>query len=303
MFIVMIISLMINSLLITTLFLTKKEEKRITHELKRRKHQESNSGIHQETSSHTINQLLLEINDLLKRNNQQKIEVERQNKALKKMIVNISHDLRTPLTTSLGYLDILANNNIQEKTKIEYLKIIIERLNKLNTLLNSFFELAKVITEENNINYEKINIISILENSIATFYEDFHQRKREIDFQTKENVIYLNANLMMLTRVFDNLIINSLQHSKDTLEIKVKQVKEKIIITFTNPLLEIIDIDNIFDEFYTSDISRTKENTGLGLYIVKEYIEQLKGTVSAKKIQKENNDYLEIQITLSTNTI
>lgn len=107
---------------------------------------------------------------------------------------------------------------------------------------------------------------------------------------------------MMLTRVFDNLIINSLQHSKDTLEIEVKQEKEKIIITFTNPLLEVIDIDSIFDEFYTSDISRTKENTGLGLYIVKEYIEQLKGTVNAKKVKKEKNDYLVIQITLSTNS-
>ncbi len=267
-----------------------------------RKFQESNIGIHQETSSRTMNELLLEINDLLKRINQQKIEVERQNKALKKMIVNISHDLRTPLTTSLGYLDILTSNDIDEKTKIEYLKIITERLTKLNTLLNSFFELAKVITEENHIDYEKINIISILENSIATFYEDFHQRKRKIDFQAKENIIYLNANKMMLTRVFDNLIINSLQHSKDTLEIEVKQEKEKIIITFTNPLLEVIDIDSIFDEFYTSDISRTKENTGLGLYIVKEYIEQLKGTVNAKKVKKEKNDYLVIQITLSTNS-
>ncbi|HIT22735.1 MAG TPA: HAMP domain-containing histidine kinase [Candidatus Scybalousia intestinigallinarum] len=302
MFIVMIISLMINCILITAFFLTKKEEKRITQELKMRKFQESNIGIHQETSSRTMNELLLEINDLLKRINQQKIEVERQNKALKKMIVNISHDLRTPLTTSLGYLDILTSNDIDEKTKIEYLKIITERLTKLNTLLNSFFELAKVITEENHIDYEKINIISILENSIATFYEDFHQRKRKIDFQAKENIIYLNANKMMLTRVFDNLIINSLQHSKDTLEIEVKQEKEKIIITFTNPLLEVIDIDSIFDEFYTSDISRTKENTGLGLYIVKEYIEQLKGTVNAKKVKKEKNDYLVIQITLSTNS-
>ena len=302
MFIVMIISLMINCILITAFFLTKKEEKRITQELKMRKFQESNIGIHQETSSRTMNELLLEINDLLKRINQQKIEVERQNKALKKMIVNISHDLRTPLTTSLGYLDILTSNDIDEKTKIEYLKIITERLTKLNTLLNSFFELAKVITEENHNDYEKINIISILENSIATFYEDFHQRKRKIDFQAKENIIYLNANKMMLTRVFDNLIINSLQHSKDTLEIEVKQEKEKIIITFTNPLLEVIDIDSIFDEFYTSDISRTKENTGLGLYIVKEYIEQLKGTVNAKKVKKEKNDYLVIQITLSTNS-
>lgn len=298
MIVVMIISLLINFILITYLFLIKKEEKRITKELKQRKLQESNLSIHQEIPSHTINQLLQEINELLKKVNHQRIEVERQNKALKKMVVNISHDLRTPLTTSLGYLDILTHNDIDEKTKNEYLKIIIDRLNKLNILLNSFFELAKVVTGDHQINIEKINIIGILENCIATFYEDFHQERRKIELQTKEKIIYLEANTIMLTRIFDNLIINSLQHSDGTLKIEVKKEEEKIMITFTNHLLHPIDIDSIFDEFYTSDISRTKGNTGLGLYIVKEYIEQLKGTVNARKVKKNNTYYLMIEIVL-----
>ena len=219
----MIISLLINFILITYLFLIKKEEKRITKELKQRKLQESNLSIHQEIPSHTINQLLQEINELLKKVNHQRIEVERQNKALKKMVVNISHDLRTPLTTSLGYLDILTHNDIDEKTKNEYLKIIIDRLNKLNILLNSFFELAKVVTGDHQINIEKINIIGILENCIATFYEDFHQERRKIELQTKEKIIYLEANTILLTRIFDNLIINSLQHSDGTLKIEIKK--------------------------------------------------------------------------------
>ena len=87
----------------------------------------------------------------------------------------------------------------------------------------------------------------------------------------------------MLTRIFDNLIINALKHSTSDLEIRVK-TKEKIQISFSNTLLyKELDLDSIFDEFYTVDISRTKGNTGLGLAIVKEFTEALNGVVTAKK--------------------
>ena len=101
----------------------------------------------------------------------------------------------------------------------------------------------------------------------------------------------------MLTRVFDNLIGNSYKHSNSNLNIKVEE-KENIEIIFSNKLEnQNLDINHIFDEFYTVDISRTKNNTGLGLAIAKEFIENLEGTIQAK----EKKDNLEVIIKLPNN--
>ena len=88
---------------------------------------------------------------------------------------------------------------------------------------------------------------------------------------------------MLLTRIFENLIGNAYKHSNSDLNIKV-EIENKVKIIFSNELLDNdIDIDRIFDEFYTVDISRTKEGTGLGLAIAKEFTKQLGGNIYAKK--------------------
>ena len=99
---------------------------------------------------------------------------------------------------------------------------------------------------------------------------------------------------MLLTRIFENLIGNAYKHSNGDLNIKV-EIKDKVRIIFSNELSNNdIDIDRIFDEFYTVDISRTKEGTGLGLAIAKEFTKQLNGNIYAEK----NNGKLKIVIEL-----
>lgn len=106
---------------------------------------------------------------------------------------------------------------------------------------------------------------------------------REIILNCKKNKIIINSNRTLLTRIFDNLIVNAYKHSTSNLEIDV-DVNDKIIVTFINDLqYKELDIDKMFDEFYTVDISRTKGNTGLGLAIVKEFTEQLNGKICADK--------------------
>ena len=200
-----------------------------------------------------------------------------------KMMTNISHDLRTPLTSALGYIDMILYSNISKEEQIKELKIIEERLKRLEELINSFFEFSKIISNNKDPELEKMNLNTILENCIINYYEDYKNHKRQILFNYNQNKIMLYSNKEILVRIFDNLIANAYKHSTGDLEINIT-ANDTIKITFINSLdYNDLDIHKMFDEFYTIDISRTKGNTGLGLAIAKEFTESLGGKIYANK--------------------
>lgn len=282
------IGILIILLLTTNLFFIKKELKRITREIREKKQISSNQLIHEELPQKEIKSLIKEVNELFCEAKQQQILYEKTNQKRRKMITNISHDLKTPLTSALGYIDILLHNNLSKKEQQEELKVIRERLTQLEKLTYSFFEFSKVLTSD-EVLLESVNIIACLEESIAHFYKDYKQENRNILFHCTISKLKVISNKEMLIRIFDNLMMNALKHSKGDLEIQF-QKKDKIQISFANRLFyQDLDMDRIFDEFYTVDISRTKGNTGLGLAIVKEFTESLNGKVSAKK---EKNQFV-----------
>ncbi len=282
-----IIILLIISLIITIfcLILLKKSLKKLNRDLDKKIITESNVLLTTDVSDKDLCKLIKTINNTLKEYTSLKNEYENKNSNLRKMMTNISHDLRTPLTSALGYIDILLKTSSNPKD-IKNLKIIEERLKRLSELINSFFEFSKIISNDEEIKVNKVNLVKILENSISNHYEDFSNDKRVINLNISKPKINILSNEMMLMRIFDNLIRNSYKHSKGNLDIKV-ETDNKVIITFTNELLyKNLDTERIFDEFYTVDIARTKGNTGLGLAIVKEFVKELGGTITASK--KEN---------------
>lgn len=287
MLLIIILLIIIIIVLSSYLFIIKKELKRISKCISENKNRDSNTLIHQEISLKELAAVINEINELIQEVKKNEINNEQKNKKLKKMMINISHDLRTPLTSALGYIDIILNSNITREEKENKLRIIEERLKRLEELINSFFEFSKAVSEEELPKLSAMNIIALLEESIARYYEDYNNKGRKIEFSSSIRKYKLLSNKEMLIRIFDNLISNAYKHSDGDLKIEIENTKHLKII-FTNLLLHLdLDIDHIFDEFYTIDISRTKGNTGLGLAIVKEFTEQLGGNISAIK-QKEN---------------
>lgn len=292
---IIIILIVIIVILIGYLFLLKKELKRIKKRIQTIKKENSNNFIHSEMSMKELNDLINEINLLMKELKEKEISYEKKNTALKKMMTNISHDLRTPLTSALGYIDIIINSNLSEEEKSKELKVIRERLKRLEELINSFFEFSKIVSSNNKIDLEKVNLIALLEENIAHFYEDFTNYHRKIIFNNNISKVNILTNREMLMRVFENLVGNAFKHGKGDLEVKI-EIKKNIIVTYTNELLdENLDINHIFDEFYTVDISRTKGNTGLGLAIAKEFIENLDGKIFAKKEKKKLSIVIELK--------
>ena len=276
------------------LLLLKRSIKNFNKRLKNKLKSNSNIILTTDMADKDFSNLIDTINKILDKYSIIKNEYDTKNNNLQKMMTNVSHDLRTPLTSALGYIDIILKSKLSEEDKNRNLKIIEDRLNRLSDLINSFFEFSKIISNNENIKFEKVNLVAILENAISNHYEDFSNEKRIIKFKTDNRKIEIISNEMMLSRIFDNLIRNAYKHSKSDLDIFIK-MSDNIQITFSNSLLyNDLDVCRIFEEFYTVDISRTKGNTGLGLAIVKEFIEQLGGTVKAKK----DNGSLNFQILL-----
>lgn len=284
---IVIILCVILFVLVCYLFFMQRELKRLRKELSIILKENTNGVMHTEFSSKEIKKLVQTINQQIAFVKQKESMVEHQNQQFTKMIRNIFHDLRTPLTSALGYIDILQKSDCSEEEKLKNLKIIEERLQRLSELIDSFFEFAKIISDEGNIQMDVINVVAVLEKSISNHYEDFSSAKRMIQFHTSKRKISMISNETMLLRVFDNLIRNAYKHSRGDLEIKVKTGKEMTILFQNELLYPGLDVDKIFDEFYTIDISRTRGNTGLGLAIAKEFVEQLGGHISAQKKQDD----------------
>lgn len=285
--IILVILVIIILFLVCYLFCMKRELKRIKKELNLVLSRKTNSLVHTEFASKDIRDLVECINTHLTEIKNKESKLERKNTSFTKMIRNISHDLRTPLTSSLGYVSLILESDMAEKEKLNNLKIVEERLKRLSELIDSFFEFSKIISNNENIKIEEVNLIATLEKSISNHYEDFSTQNRVINFKTNKQKIIIKSNEIMLERIFDNLIRNAYKHSISNLDISVK-IKDAVEITFINNLTyKYLDTNKIFDEFYTVDISRTKGNTGLGLAIAKEFTEQLNGQISASKKQNK----------------
>lgn len=282
--IILVILVIIILFLACYLFFMKMELRRIKKELDLVLSRKTNGLVHTEFTSKEIHDLVECINTHLTEIKSKESKLERKNANFVKMIRNISHDLRTPLTSSLGYVSLMLESDMTEQEKIKNLKIVEERLKRLSELIDSFFEFSKILSNDQIIELDEINLVAVMEKAISNHYEDFSKDNRMIDFKTNKRKIKIKSNEVMLIRVFDNLIRNAYKHSNGNLDIEINQNNDKVKIKFINDLLyNDLDVDRIFDEFYTVDISRTKGNTGLGLAIAKEFVEQLKGKIKADK--------------------
>lgn len=255
---------------------------------------ESNQKIHRRIGV-IDRELVNEINIMLELVNSSRINYNRKNHEIEQMMTNISHDLRTPLTSALGYIDMVENSKMSDTEKDEALHIIQLRLMRLKELIDSFFEFSMVISKNEKPEMKAVNLVAIIQESIAHYYDDYCERGRVIELNCPKNKLIINSNPNMMMRIFDNLITNALKHGEGNLNIGVEadDEKDEIKLSFTNKIVDQdLDISRLFDEFYTTDISRTKGNTGLGLAIVKQFSQIIGWSISAEEV----NDNLTISL-------
>ena len=221
----------------------------------------------------------------------QKVVAEKKKKEeeLRASISNMSHDLRTPLTSIMGYLQMIKSEKSSEADKKEYIDIVEKRTKSLQKLISSFYDLSRIEGNEYNFNYKKVNLSNVLCENIAVFYNDFINNNIEPVIEIEEGIKEIISDEGAITRIFSNLIANMIKHGENYVKISLKQENNIIITEFTNKSTGLTqeNVDKLFNRFYTVDNSRSDRNTGLGLYITKILVEKLGYDITAK-LENEN---------------
>lgn len=280
--IINIVLILIIVFLLIYLFKCKKELMNISNQIDNSEGEYIN--IHTEAINSTIEDIVIKVNNLY--NNSQKIvaknkEIEEE---LRKSIANISHDLRTPLTSIIGYIQLIKDEFTTGEERKEYIEIIERRAANLQSLITSFYDLSRLHSNEFKFNFSKINLKTILCNNVADFYNDFINNKIEPIIEIDDYIEDIISDESAINRVFVNLIGNMIKHSSGIVKIALYKEDKYIVSSFTNsaPNLNEEDIEKIFQRFYTADNSRADRNTGLGLAIAKEIVNQLGNIIEAE---------------------
>ena len=226
-------------------------------------------------------------------------EKKKNEEELRASITNMSHDLRTPLTSIMGYLQMIRSEKASETDKKEYMDIVEKRTRSLQQLISSFYDLSRIEGNEYNFNYKKVNLSNVLCENIALFYNDFINNNIEPVIEIEEGIKEIISDEGAITRIFSNLIGNMIKHGENFVKITLKQENDVIITEFINKATGLTqeNVDKLFDRFYTVDNSRSDKNTGLGLYITRILVEKLGHNIKANL--KEDN--LVISITWKKN--
>lgn len=265
--VILMIVILILSLFIFKLF---HEIKLINKQAEIKVKTDSNFIITSDVGFQSYTELCNHLNILYDKYRGEKDASANREKEFKEMLSYIAHDVRTPLTSVQGYLQILQEKDLNEENE-DYYKIVNQRIYDIRNLLEQFFIYSKLLNHDYKLEVEECNLYNLCCNSLAGFYQAFSNQNIEpvIDFEQHDLIISVNQDLMK--RVFDNLINNAFTHGNGN--IVIKQTGNKII--FSNEFkAEIkIDKDKVFSRFYKADTSRSNISSGLGLSVVKKIIE------------------------------
>lgn len=215
------------------------------------------------------------------------VETERDNEDKKnEMITNVAHDLRTPLTSIIGYLDLVSGNReLDFKTKEKYIQIAYEKSKRLEKLIEDLFAYTKFSFGDTLINLSCVDIVKLLEQLLDEFYPSFDENGLDFELITSKQSCEISADGDLLARAFANLLGNAVKYGKDGKKIKItlQEEKEQVQIDFINygQVIPEKSISYVFDRFYRVETSRSSDTggNGLGLSIAKKIIEMHQGTI------------------------
>lgn len=225
--------------------------------------------------------LVAELNGLIDSVKEIRAEAGRGEESLRASISMISHDMRTPLTSVIGYLQ-LAEKNCKEEQSLEEIRIALEKAKYCSRLVNDLFEVSVIDLETDEPVLENVNLCQVVCEEILAAHPQFEKRGIVPVFGQADEDILVWADCRHLTRVVQNLISNAIKYSVGKVDFSVIQGK-RVALTVANDLCQEVDTGKIFDRFYREDVSRSGGGSGLGLYICRRLVENMGGEIWAER--------------------
>lgn len=216
----------------------------------------------------------------------QELEILKSNsKEIRNEITYLSHDLRTPLTSILGYMELLYDENMTKEQK-EIYKVIRRRSYQLSELVEQLYEYARLGNQEFYYEMERLDLYRILQEHLLSFYPEFERKNINLApvFPQIVKPLWIKGDGTCMERVLTNLTSNTLKYSEGEAKVVLKEEKKSICLTYQTNRgdLSEYDIAHLFDRFYTKEGKQnTKQSSGLGLAITRLFIEQMGGSIEA----------------------
>lgn len=293
-----IIGILIVLVLILTGILISYERQvhHICRQLRFLKEQETNMLITKEINWGHMGELVRLLNELLQKRKKEQAEYLRKEQMIADTYTNLSHDIRTPLTSLDGYFQLLEHAEKEEERQ-RYLGIIQERIVSLKEMLEELFTYTKLQNETYELKLEPVNVGQVLKETMFSYYDNWVSHGITPQFHLTDIPVVIQGNAQALRRVIQNIIKNVLDHGNKEIEVCLTKQGERMKLVFRNQMEEgeEIEVSRVFDRFYKADQARSKSSTGLGLSIAKGFVLKMNGDIRAE----QKDEWFEITIEFS----
>ena len=270
-------------ILIGILISYKRQIKDICRQLRFLQECDSNMLITTEMKKGHIEELAELLNTLLKERKRERADYQKKEQMIADIYTNLSHDIRTPLTSLDGYFQLLEETQ-EENDRKRYIQIIQERIESLKEMLEELFTYTKLQNGTYELKLEPQNVGQILKETVFSYYDDWAEQEISPQFEITEEPVWIRGNKQALRRTIQNIIKNGLDHGNKEIRIQLSRNEKQMELVFQNKIEpgEQIDISRVFERFYKADKARSKSSTGLGLSIAKGFVEKMHGEIAAE---------------------
>lgn len=225
-----------------------------------------------------------EMNDILEENRKQLVRLTKAEEASRQILTNLSHDVRTPLASLLGYLEALEHDRVRAAEREEYMHTAYRKALDLKELVDILFEWFKLSAEAYEYQYGEYDVNELTRQIIIGYLPVFEKESVTPEIHISEEEWFLRIDRIAYGRIMDNLLTNALKHGNcSKIAIRIQKNDTSVIIRITNDgaVIPEDDLPNIFERLYRCDDSRSQSGSGLGLAITKELVTAMQGEITA----------------------
>lgn len=286
------IFVVISLVLILYLYFVKKELNRLQKNISLLPEQSSHgSRLYLSFREKSLMDVVDELNKMIDSYEEKSIESKQMEENIKLSITGLSHDLRTPLTSINGYVQLLRTSPDEGK-RLQYLSIIEQSVERLIEMTDSFYDLSRIEMNQKQMELTTLSLPTLVEEVLLSFYEQLEDKQIVIAFPSEVVDEQIIADKLMLVRVLHNVTQNLLRYAFKQVCIDYEYVEEFVVFQVKNDIkLESnVAIEKVFTRFYTEDMNRTNtQSSGLGLYLSKRLVEKMNGKM---EVEMENDWFI-----------
>lgn len=270
-------------ILIVILILYRRQVRKTGRQLEFLKDRRTNLRLTSDLPLKEFNELIDGINEVIDQSREVRESAQHNEMQLKETITNLSHDIRTPLTSLDGYFQLLQQSDSEEERR-KYVGIIQSRISSLKEMLEELFTYTRLQDADYELETELIDFGKCVYDTVFSFYDECQNRGIEPQVDFCGGHLFVRGNEEAVRRALQNLIRNALVHGHKGISLELFEEKGKAVFRCSNDVAhpEEIDIERVFSRFYKADSARTHTSTGLGLSIAKGLVERMDGEIRAE---------------------